>query len=286
MAGRLVVVLGPAASPEPIGAEIAARLAESFGCPPDQERELARISQYVAVTQGVGPLYDELHDLLAGDRPPGPVALELAALGAVLRERELPRPLLVTANYDSALEQAFAEAGEEVDVVSYIASGRDRGRFLHCGPDGSAVVVELPNTYGGLSPDRTVILKIHGQVDPRPERARESFVVSEDDYIDYLASTDLANLIPVTLAARLRRSHFLFLGYALQRWSFRVFLHRIWGDEKVRYRSWAVHAYPDRLEREFWKLRGIDVFDVPLDEYLEELSVRLLGAPATVPVRA
>lgn len=237
------------------------------------------------MTQGVGPLYDELHDLLAGECPPGPIATEIAGLGAVLRERGLPLPLLVTANYDSALEQAFAEVGEEVDVVSYIANGRDRGRFLHVAPDGSATVVELPNTYSGLSPDRTAILKIHGQVDRRPERARESFVVSEDDYIDYLASTDLSNLIPVTLAARLRRSHFLFLGYALQRWSFRVFLHRVWGDEKVRYRSWAVHPYPDRLEREFWKLRGIDVFDVPLDEYLEELSARLAGAPATAAVR-
>ena len=131
-------------------------------------------------------------------------------------------------------------------------------------------MIELPNSYAELSPDRrTVVLKIHGQVDTSPDRDVESFVVSEDDYIDYLASTDIANVVPVTVAARLRRSHFLFLGYALAGWSFRVFLHRVWRDERVRYRSWAVHPASTALEREFWRQRGIDVLDVPLEEYLE-----------------
>ena len=80
-------------------------------------------------------------------------------------------------------------------------------------------MIDVANTYTGLSPDvRTVILKIHGQVDRGPAREWESFVVSEDDYIDYLAHADIANLMPVTLAAKLRRSHFLFLGYAPEEW--------------------------------------------------------------------
>ena len=37
--------------------------------------------------------------------------------------------------------------------------------------------------------------------------------MSEDDYIGYLAQTTIAGVLPVTLAAKLRRSHFLFLGY-------------------------------------------------------------------------
>ena len=40
----------------------------------------------------------------------------------------LPHQLLVTTSYDLALEQALLDAGEEFDVVSYLASGRDRGR--------------------------------------------------------------------------------------------------------------------------------------------------------------
>src|SRR5215210_3664301 len=140
-------------------------------------------------------------------------------------------------------------------------------------------VVEVPKEYADVAPgERPVILKVHGQVDAGPEREWESFVVSEDDYIDYLARTDLANVVPVLLAAKLRRSHFLFLGYALQQWSLRVFLHRIWGDEKVGYRSWAVQPGAGGLDREYWRHRGIDVFDVGLHEYVESLGARLEGA--------
>jgi hypothetical protein len=275
LAGRLVLVLGPDIGPERAD-DIAARLAQLFACPTEHERELPRISQYVAVTQGIGPLYDELHDLLAAGSEPGPVHRVLATLAAGLRARGAPQQLVVTANYDLALERAFGDAGEAVDVVSYIASGRDRGRFMHVSDDGHAHVIDLPNSYTELSPDRrTVVLKIHGQVDPDPARARESFVVSEDDYIDYLAATDIANVVPVTVAARLRRSHFLFLGYALAGWSFRVFLHRVWRDERVRYRSWAVHPAVNSLEREFWRQRGIDVLDVPVETYLDGLRTRL-----------
>ena len=48
--------------------------------------------------------------------------------------------------------------------------------------------------------------------------------------------------MPVQLAARLRRSHFLFLGYAIVDWSLRVFLQRVWGGDRLAYRSWAVAA--------------------------------------------
>ena len=99
-------------------------------------------------------------------------------------------------------------------------------------------------------PFRQFVLKVHGQVDRRPGREWESFVVSEDDYIDYLAQSDLASVVPVGLVARLRRSHFLFLGYALREWYARVFLHRLWGDDTPSYRSWAVEPDPDPVEIE------------------------------------
>ena len=50
------------------------------------------------------------------------------------------------------------------------------------------------------------------------------------------------------IGAKLRRSHFLFLGYPLGDWHVRVFLHRLWGREKPAYRSWAVEAEPDPVE--------------------------------------
>jgi SIR2-like domain len=161
-------------------------------------------------------------------------------------------------------------------VVVYLALGRHRGKFLHLKADGGASVVEVPNAYTELSLDRTTVLfKIHGGVDPRPGREWESFVVSEDDYIDYLAQADISVVLPVTLAARLRRSHFLFLGYPVEEWSLRVFLHRLFGREKSGYRSWAIGPEPGEIEQELWRQRGVDVVDVPLDEYLAALRARV-----------
>ena len=226
--------------------------------------------------KGVGPLYDELHGLFAREYAPARVHRVLAELTGLLRGRAAPGQLIVTANFDQALERALSEAGEEFDVVSYIALGRHRGKFLHVSAEGQVNVVEVPNTYAAVAPEqRTVILKIHGGVDPAPEREWDSFVVSEDDYIDYLAQSDLASLIPVGLAARLRRSHFLFLGYPLRNWYVRVFLHRLWGRESPIYRSWAVEPSLDPLDLEPWRNLGIDVFEVALEDYLAELQRRI-----------
>lgn len=290
VAGRLVTVLGPAvnrseeagengtAPPGPFlpdGTDVVAYLANCFDAPAGHEREIARISQYVALVQGVGPLYDELHDLLDRDYEPGELHRGLARVARALQEVGGPPQLVVSTNYDVALERALAEAGVPFDVVSYVAAGRNRGKFLHVAAEGVATLVDLPNVYAAIPADRTVVLKLHGQVDRSPEREWESFVLSEDDYIDYLAQSELASIVPVAIAARLRRSHFLFLGYPLQEWRLRVFLHRVWGQDKAAYRSWAVQARPDRLEREFWRQRGVDLFDVPLTEYVGELERRL-----------
>jgi hypothetical protein len=191
---------------------------------------------------------------------------------------------MVTTSYDHALERAFAEAGEEFDIVSYVATGRGRGRFCHIRPDGTGTLIDRPNTYAAeLDLERrTVILKLHGGVDAGETREWESFVVTEDDYIDYLAQADVANVVPVSLAARLRRSHFLFLGYTMADWNLRVVLNRLWGDQPLSYRSWAVQPEAKPLEREFWRRRDVDVLEAPLETYTAGLA-RYLDAQAAEP---
>jgi DNA-binding SARP family transcriptional activator len=265
--GRLVAVLGAE-----IG-ELTARLAQRFDFI-ENGYGLPRVAQYVAVMKGSGPLYDELHTLLDADAIPTPIHRFFASLPPLLRERGVPHQLLVTTSYDLALEAAFLEAGEEFDVVSYIAAGPQRGKFCHLRPDGTGRVVDLPNTYATeLSLEqRTVILKLHGQVDRGPEREWESFVVTEDDYIDYLSHSDVAAAVPVGLAAKLRRSHFLFLGYTMADWNLRVVLNRLWSDQPLSYHSWAVQPDAKPLEREFWRRRDVDVQELPLERYIELLA--------------
>jgi DNA-binding SARP family transcriptional activator len=294
VAGRLVVVLGPGVNAGsstgngdalPVRDDLAARLADVFGCPPDHASELTKVAQFVAVTRGVGPLYDELHALLEGEHDPGPVHRFLAELPPLLRERGVAQPLIVTTNYDRALEQAFRDVDEPVDVVTYVSLGRDRGRFLHRTAEGEVRMITTPNAYAEVPLDeRPVLLKIHGEVDLEPARDAESFVVSEDDYIAYLAETGIGGVLPVTVAARLRRSHFLFLGYALVDWSFRVFLQRLWPDEQPAYCSWAVQPGATGLERDFWRRRAVELVDLPLDREVDQLrAVIAVGSEAATP---
>jgi DNA-binding SARP family transcriptional activator len=275
LSGRLVYVLGPGSS-STNGGSLASRLAEAFDCPEEHRGDLTRVSQYVAVTQGVGPLYDQLHELFVEGDEPGPVEHFLASLPELARARGSEHQLLVSTAYGHALERAFEERGEEADVVSFVALGPNRGKFLHRAPDGSETVVAVPNAYAELSlAERPVILKVHGGVDPHADRDRESFVVSEDDYIGYLAQSDLANVVPVTLAAKLRRSHLLFISYPVVEWSLRVFLHRVFGNEPISYRSWAVLPGAHPIQHEFWRQRGVDLYDVPLEEFVADIGRRL-----------
>jgi DNA-binding SARP family transcriptional activator len=267
--GRLVLVLGGEEGPA-----MAEQLALRFDCPAEFAAELPRIAEYISVTHGVGPLYDELHELQP-DGEAGSVERAVARIAAATSEEGARRVLIVTTGFDDRIERALASAGVAVDVVSYLAAGPKRGRFLHLPPEGPARVIEAPNAYTELLKERPVVLRLHGRVD-RDRRAEwESYAVSESDHIDYLAQTDVAGVLPVALAARLRTSHFVFLAYPVRHWSLRVFLHRVFGRERMRYRSWAVDAGIDPFERQLWAARGIDALAVPADGYAAALADRM-----------
>jgi hypothetical protein len=207
----------------------------------------------------------------------------LARLPAVLRERGVPQQLILTTNYDDALERAFAEAGEAYDLVWYEAKEcRDHGRFLHLAPGGQPVVIDVPNEYDALSLDeRPVILKLHGEIDRLDER-RDSFVITEDDYIDYLSNGDISGQIPVLLREHMADSHYLFLGYSLRDWNLRVILNRIWGSQPLDVQSWAIQKPPEgkaaEVEQRLWARRGeVQLLYGTLEEYVVKLSAQLFG---------
>jgi hypothetical protein len=260
----------------PNATELAAYLASYFDYPPNDTRDLVRVSQYASVMAGSGPLYEELHQLFDADYPPTSLHGFLAILPGVLRQQGAPRyQLILTTNYDDALERAFSDAGEPFDLLQYIADGEHRGKFLHIAPDGKTRLIERPNKYSGFSLDRcTVIAKVHGAID-RVQPERDSYVVTEDHYIDYLTRTELSNLVPVQLAAKLRKSHFLFLGYSMRDWNLRVILHRIWGQQALTYKSWAIQLDPEPIEQEFWHKRGVEILKVALEDYVAELTRQL-----------
>jgi hypothetical protein len=266
----------------PDSEELAVYLADRIGIPPTPA-SLALISQQLSVAKGPGALYTALRRALPPHHAPGSVHRFLAELPANLqRLGSLDRyQLIVTTNYDNALEQAFAEAEEGYDLAVYIARGRDKGKFVHVPCDGEPQLVSDPNTYTGFPIDafgrieRTVIMKVHGAIDRAdgPHPWRDNYVITEDDYIDYMSDGEIESIVPQQLLGQLRDySHFLFLGHEMHDWSLRVFLIRIFGDRGQPNTSWAVERDPSRLDERFWQRRGVDLFAVSLDEYVKDLG--------------
>jgi hypothetical protein len=265
----------------PSGAELSGYLKRNWtDC---SETELTRVAQWVSEMGGSGDLFNSLHYLCDRDYPPTALHSFLAGLPNVLAQRvSAPRhQLIVTTNYDDLLEQAFTAAGEPFDLVTYVSDGPARGKFRHTFPEGESRLIDIPNQYRDVSPERrTVILKIHGAVSRSvPDGDNDSYVITEDHYIDYLTRTELANLVPVTLAAKLRKCHFLFLGYGLRDWNMRVILHRIAGEQGLKYKSWAIQRQPTELDRKFWERRDVDIIDVDLERYVQRLEARLRAEP-------
>jgi hypothetical protein len=295
--GRLVPVLGPrmeshrraeslidAAGSLPGAAELAAGLAKRFKIDPG-DLDLAHVAQYVQVTRGWPDLYETLEEMLTADREPSAVHRFFAKFPEMARKlgHEDRYQMIVTTNFDTALEQAFDAEGEWYDLAVYMATGDDKGHFVHFPYDGDPEPVSQPNQYGALPIDdrqkltRTLIVKIHGAVDGhRGEYGwNENYVVTEDHYIDYLSIKPITAVVPTQILAKLTRSHCLFLGYTMRDWNLRVFLKRIWGGERLGAKSWAVEPDPDMFERELWSGLNVDLYAGSLRDYATRLTDEL-----------
>ena len=166
LSGRVVPVLGFEG-----GGELARRLVDTFDVPEGAGAPLGRVTQYVAAMQGLGPLHDELHALCSATGEPSPIHRLLARLPVLLRERGAPYQLIVTTAFDGGIERAFGDVGEELDVVTYVAAGQVRGRFVHAPPAPSrGRSMFRIRTPIFRSSERTVLLRLRGIADPRPDR--------------------------------------------------------------------------------------------------------------------
>jgi hypothetical protein len=282
---------GPPGGPPSLfdASELATELAERFGMK-SARPELPEVAQYVYVTRGEPDLYQALRKILTTEYEPGPVHRFLASLPRKLEERgsENRYQLIVSTNFDRALEQAFDDEHEPYDLAVYMASGQDKGKFVHFPYDDAPEAIATPNSYGKFpigdygELERTVIVKIHGAVDGNVSgyRWRENYVITEDHYIDYLSRSPIENLVPVQILEKLIDSHCLFLGYPVRDWNLRVFLKRAWKGEPIRARSWAIEPSPDALEKEFWAQSHVDVYAADLAHYVDQLDQRLMGRAA------
>ena len=262
----------------PSGAELSELLAECFGYPMEDRWDLLRVAQFVDVDVGLEDLYERLHELFDKQYEPTSLHHLLAGLPARRERLGLGRsPLLVvTTNYDDLMEQAFDAAGEPYEVVVYVSTGDDRGRLAHRLASGELFPIDQPETYGAIAPEtRSVVLKLHGAVDRGNGGGQDSYVITEDDYLEYLMHTNASQLVPASLLSLLARRHFLFLGYSLRDWNLRVFLNRIWSNRVRGVRSWAVQRDPDAVADGLWIRHNVDVRHFTLRDWVDGMNAVL-----------
>jgi len=285
--GTVVPLLGSSVCGTlPDADRIAAEMARRFGIQ-GSATELPRIAQEVVVSSGRMDLVRALRQILSREPDPHPVHRFLARLPSELERLGLPPQyqMIVTTNYDPALENAFEAENEPYELAVYMATGEHQGKFVHFQWDGDPEPIAVPNRYAKFPIDdygelqRTVIVKVHGGIGGEVESygAKENFVVTEDHYIDYLTNSPIESLVPVQILAKLTESHCLFLGYAMRDWYLRVFLKRIWHGEPLGSRSWAIDREADPLEKDFWSQFQVEFFALPLEEYVDQLQLRIAG---------
>jgi hypothetical protein len=280
----------------PSGGELAEYLANEFHypgkqvCPradclvhPKQDLDLARVAQHVVTVRDGGPLNDAIRECLHGEYTPTGVHRFLATVAS----RPAPRakeehlyPLIVTTNYDDLMERALEIAGQPYDLVYFHPGDRPLASFWHRPPPGQCPLrIASANTYSyPFCQSRPTILKIHGTVD-RTNEAGGAFVITEDQYIEYLAQQPLERLLPPRLLLKMRVNHLWFLGYSLRDWNFRVFLHKLKTENPLEnYRSWAVLLNSNEAERKFWFRNEVEIVDAPLNAYFATLQTTLASA--------
>lgn len=260
----------------PSGAELARFLARKSSFPSTDDHDLtdlAKVASYFVETSARRRLCERLHDILDHDCPPGAAHAYLA---------EVPRPLLiVTTNYDELMERAFEQAGRPYDLVVHPTDREDIGASILWWRHGAAEPEAVAPNKLFIDLDKTtVIYKMHGTVDRRT-RQWDSFVITEDDYVDFLSRMTSQTAVPSLFMRHFRTRHFLFLGYGLRDWNLRVVLKNLRSlfpqsagapdGEEDELRSWAIQANPSDLETELWDARNVKLYDVDIADFVSRL---------------
>jgi hypothetical protein len=257
----------------PTASELAGHLADRTEFPADESRDLTKVAQYYGVVGGRSALNEELHSIFNCD-------YQLTSLHSFLASVTAPL-LIVTTNYDDLIERALDERNVQLgenarpyEVVIHNAEITKKGGHLWWWPYGESAPREVRSNKLLLDIEkRTIVYKMHGAVD-RKESSRDSYVISEDDYIEFLARMTKSKAIPAIFADPFQTRHFLFLGYGLNDWNLRVVLNRVGKDLRrpKGITSWAIQHQTKPLERRFWQERGVEVYDQKLDDFVQQLT--------------
>jgi hypothetical protein len=212
-AGNCTPFLGAGASaPLPSGSQLADALAKEFGLLGNTEGNLPRTAQYISLLPKGG--FDRMRRFVRAEcsrgRPDFKIKSQLHRALA-----ELPLPIYITTNYDDFMTQALIEAKRPpvVQLCQWYSEG-----FTSDSAEPDAESEE--EASAGNKP---LVFHLHGAF-----TELKSMVLTDDDYLDFLATTSVKKwLVPTNVEGAFADTTLLFLGYSLEDITFKVLLRRI-----------------------------------------------------------
>jgi hypothetical protein len=185
----------------PTGKGLASEWAAEIGYPFKDDDNLPRVAQYLALERGAEMPRRRIAKAFGEIKPdfdrPHEIHLLVARMGC---------KVYITTNYDDFMMQALARVPGCRPVADICQWNRRRP--------------PLVRTPTSMEP---VVFYLHGSL-----REKETMVVTEDDYLDFLLSvSDHPEVIPVHVQDALANSTLLFLGYSLEDPDFKFLFRRL-----------------------------------------------------------
>lgn len=278
---------------------------------PYDRKDLAKVSSYFSEMFGRDRLLERLHSVfLSNECTPCDIHLYLAELAksadiakeadpALLQEYDSLKPsefkplLIVTTNYDNLTETALQELNCPFDLVVHGTDRKDQGASIMWWKHGNQDATYLPPNELNIDLNRTtVIYKMHGTASELLSEF-DTYVITEEDYVEFLSLMTTKEAIPQCFISHFYTRQFLFLGYGLRDWNFRVMLNKLNEEAKSprrktlasgqllrsqhvqtqrrQLKSWAIQNDPSEHETLLWGARDVLLFQEDLNEFVDKL---------------
>lgn len=260
----------------PSGSELSLHLARlsSFPSPIEWERkDLAKVASYYVENNDRDLLRSQLREVFNHDFAPCDIHTYLAEIS------RSTRLLIITTNYDDLTERALIKAQTPFDLVIHPTDNPEWaeavlwGRYDPGSPESFKLEPSHPHdldTKTSLD-DTTILYKMHGTVD-RLLNEWDSYVITEEDYVDFLSRMTKQMAVPAMFIRHFASRRFLFMGYGLRDWNLRVVLRTLPMSEKPgERRSWAIQSGPSIVDQSLWNSKGVNIYNQDINQFVAKL---------------
>lgn len=249
----------------PLGKDLAKELAAVCGYPLKDPHNLTRVTQFMAVQRrdGMFPKDEVVKRLSQRGYPDFDQDGEPHRIFA-----EFPLPIYITTNYDDFLMEALRRKGKEPrrETCAWNHAVRRRQRSIF-----------TPESDFEPHERTPVVFHLHGSLE-----LRDSMVLTEDDYFDFLVglSEDFPGTVPSAIQEAIAETSLIFVGYGLHDWNFRV-IHRGLMKRVVRgSRRISVTAQLPQLRNGDGAKNRDEAVEAYMERYFEEMDVAVYWGTA------